>query len=427
MTAGAEEYEERLTIIGALRWFRDSFASWFATGWLYIILWAVVGIAFTVLLYIDGKFSRSLAEGLEDIDPFSFQAMGWGFRLFAAIFLMAAARCIYKSVKGALTFRLLGGFASVIVCLHAFGFGFQALQDRRDDAMAVREVVALQANNSDEQIALLREQIETTRADRDARVTRLQASIDGIVSDGLNNDQLADVYRADQTKAENDATAKINAAEAEISRLAGEGNAAQQTIATVTADEKPWPALYIGLAQLLTWSKEPDDWAIYLCGVGFIVLWVLLAEALVIFLPERIYLMHLRDAEARPKAVEAKDGEVIIKMTEQEAQEMQDALRHYAKLREGHVRGGETKSRKSRQDTKRIEANQYMEARKDRVTRMRLTGASVAEIARKLGVTPSVLALEMRQWMNDPEYSFVFMNGPNPYGDDQNENLDTGT
>jgi hypothetical protein len=414
---GAEEYEEQLTIVGALRWMRDSFAAWFATGWLYIILWAVVGIAFTVLLYIDGKFSRSLAEGLEDIDPFSFQAMGWGFRLFAAIFLMAAARCIYKSVKGALTFRLLGGFASVIVCLHAFGFGFQALQDRRDDAMAVREVVALQANNSDEQIALLREQIETTRADRDARVTRLQASIDGIVSDGLNNDQLADVYRADQTKAENDATAKINAAEAEISRLAGEGNAAQQTIATVTADEKPWPALYIGLAQLLTWSKEPDDWAIYLCGVGFIVLWVLLAEALVIFLPERIYLMHLRDAEARPKAVEAKDGEVIIKMTEQEAQEMQDALRHYAQLREGHKKGGETKSRKSRQDTKRIEANQYMEARKDRVTRMRLTGASVAEIARKLGVTPSVLALEMRQWMSDAEYAFVFEGGSNPYGE----------
>jgi hypothetical protein len=78
MTAGADEYEERLTLIGALRWMRDQFAAWFATGWLYIILWAVVGIAFTVLLYIDGKFSRSLAEGLEDIDPFSFQANGLG-------------------------------------------------------------------------------------------------------------------------------------------------------------------------------------------------------------------------------------------------------------------------------------------------------------------------------------------------------------
>jgi hypothetical protein len=194
----------------------------------------------------------------------------------------------------------------------------------------------------------------------------------------------------------------------------------------IEADTRPWAPLFIGMAQVFTWSKEPTDWAIYLCAVGFIIFWVLLGESLVIFLPERIYSMHLKDAEARPKPVEAGEGEVLIKMTEQEAQEMQDALRHYAKLREGHVRGGETKSRKSRQDTKRIEANQYMEARKDRVTRMRLTGASVAEIARKLGVTPSVLALEMRQWMNDPEYSFVFMNGPNPYGE-TDENLDTGT
>jgi hypothetical protein len=71
---------------------------------------------------------------------------------------------------------------------------------------------------------------------------------------------------------------------------------------------------------------------------GFIIFWVLLGESLVIFLPERIYAMHLRDAEARPKPMEADPGKVIIKMTEQEAAEMQDALAHYAKLREGHLK-----------------------------------------------------------------------------------------
>ena len=331
------------------RWCRDKAAGFITSFWLYVILWSVVAIAFTVLLYIDGKFSRGLAEGLEDIDPFSFQAMGWGFRLFAAVFLMAAARCIYKDVKGALTFRMLGVFASVIVCLHAFGFGFQALQDRRDDAMAVREVVALQASNSAEQIALLREQIETTRADRDAQVNRLQASIDGIVSDGLNNDQLADVYRADQTQAEADAKAKIDAAEREISRLAAEGNTAQQNIATVTADEKPWPALYIGMAQLLTWSKEPDDWAIYLCGVGFIILWVLLAEALVIFLPERIYLMHLRDAD-RPDihesiSADVPDGKVRVEMTAEEWTDYERAMEVHRSIKAGAKKGATTKRR----------------------------------------------------------------------------------
>jgi hypothetical protein len=416
MTGAAEEYEERLTVIGALRWMRDSFAAWFATAWLYLILWAVVAGAFGVLMYIDGKFSRSLAEGAS-IDPLSFQIMGWVYRLFAAAFLMAAARCAYKGIKGVWTFRLIGAFASVIVCLHAFGFGFEALADRRDQAMAARTVATLSETNYTDQIAALERQKDSLRADRDGDVERLQASIQGIVSDGLNNDQLADVYRADQTRITDEARRKIGAIDDQILGLMQQANSAETSATQVQAETRPWAPLFIGMAQVATWSKEPTDWAIYLCAVGFIIFWVLLGESLVIFLPERIYSMHLKDAEAKPKAVEAKDGEVIIKMTEQEAQEMQDALRHYAKLREGHVRGGETKSRKSRQDTKRIEANQYMEARKDRVTRMRLTGASVAEIARKLGVTPSVLALEMRQWMNDPEYAFVFMGGPNPYGE----------
>jgi hypothetical protein len=413
---GAEEYEERLTIVGALRWMRDSFAAWFATAWLYLILWAVVAGAFGVLMYIDGKFSRSLAEGAS-IDPLSFQIMGWVYRLFAAAFLMAAARCAYKGIKGVWTFRLIGAFASVIVCLHAFGFGFEALADRRDQAMAARTVATLSETNYTDQIAALERQKDNLRADRDADVERLQASIQGIVSDGLNNDQLADVYRADQTRITDEARRKIGAIDDQILGLMQDANAAETSATQVQAETRPWAPLFIGMAQVATWSKEPTDWAIYLCAVGFIIFWVLLGESLVIFLPERIYSMHLKDAEARPKPVEAGEGEVIIKMTEQEAQEMQDALRHYAKLREGHVRGGETKSRKSRQDTKRIEANQYMEARKDRVTRMRLTGASVAEIARKLGVTPSVLGLEMRQWMSDAEYAFVFEGGPNPYGE----------
>ena len=53
--------EDKITFTGTLRWMRDSFAEWFTTSWLYIILWSVVAIAFSVLLYIDGTFSRSLA------------------------------------------------------------------------------------------------------------------------------------------------------------------------------------------------------------------------------------------------------------------------------------------------------------------------------------------------------------------------------
>jgi len=422
---GADEYEERLTLIGALRWMRDSFAAWFATGWLYIILWTVVAGAFSVLMYIDGKFSRGLAEGAS-IDPLSFQVMGWVYRLFAAAFLMAAARCAYKGIKGIWTFRLIGIFASVIVCLHAFGFGFEALADRRDQAMSARTVAELAQTNHTDQIAALERQKDSLRADRDADVERLQASIQGIVSDGLNNDALADVYRQDQTRITDEARRKIGAIDDQILGLMQQANSAESSATVIEADARPWAPLFIGMAQLLTWSKEPTDWAIYLCAVGFIIFWVLLGESLVIFLPERIYAMHLKDAETRPREVQAEAGEVIIKMTEKEAAEMQEALAHYAKLREGHIKGGETNKRKSRQDTKRLEANQYMEKRAARVLRQRRTGASVSDISRSLGVTPAVLGLEMRQWLTDAEYAYVFEGGIDPQGG-SGENISSGS
>ena len=398
----------------AARWCRDKAAGFIASFWLYVILWTVVGIAFSVLLYIDGKFSRSLAEGLEEIDPFSFQAMGWGFRLFAAIFLMAAARCIYKQVTGALTFRLLGVFASVIVCLHAFGFGFQALSDRRDDAMAQREVVQLQADNSAEQIALLTGQIDRIRADRDAQVSRLQNSIDGIVNDGLNNDYLADAYRLDQTRVEDAASASIATLEGQITQLALSGNEARQSVTTTLAEAKPWPALYIGLAQLATWSKEPSDWAIYLCGVGFIVLWVLLAEALVIFLPERIYLMHLKDAD-RPHEVryseDIPDGMTRWEGTSEEWDEIEAALRVHRNVKQGAKKGARTK----RLGHKIEAGDSYYRDKISAFMTDHNQGMSTVDIARKHGMSPGVMRASYGPHMEPQELAALFpVAGPEP-------------
>ena len=398
----------------AARWCRDKAAGFIASFWLYMVLWAVVGIAFTVLLYIDGKFSRSLALGLEEINPLSFQALGWAFRLFAAIFLMAAARCIYKQVTGALTFRLLGVFASVIVCLHAFGFGFQALSDRRDDAMAQREVVQLQADNSAEQIALLTGQIDRIRADRDAQVSRLQNSIDGIVNDGLNNDYLADAYRLDQTRVEDAASASIATLEGQITQLALSGNEARQSVTTTLAEAKPWPALYIGLAQLATWSKEPSDWAIYLCGVGFIVLWVLLAEALVIFLPERIYLMHLKDAD-RPHEVryseDIPDGMTRWEGTSEEWDEIEAALAVHRNIKTGAKKGARTK----RLGNKIEAGDSYYRDKISAFMTDHNQGMSTVDIARKHGMSPGVMRASYGPHMEPQELAALFpVAGPEP-------------
>ena len=288
------------------RWMRDSFASWFATSWLYLILWGVVSVAFAVLLYIDGKFSRSLAPA--SVDPLSFQAMGWAYRFFAAAFLMAAARCVFKSIPGKWTFRLLGIFASVIVCLHAFGFGFEALSDRRDQAMAVREVAEIAQTSNKDLIATLEARKAQIDADLTAAVEPLNAEIRQYITDGLNNDDLADDSRARRNAMQDQAATDKRDIDSQIMELVMSGAETRTNAVEVVADAQPWHPLFVGMAQVTSWSREPTDWAIYLNAIAFVIFWVLLAESLVIFLPERIYVMHMSDAEQAKASARTKKG-----------------------------------------------------------------------------------------------------------------------
>ena len=308
------------------RWMRDSFASWFATSWLYLILWGVVGVAFCVLLYIDGKFSRSLAP--DSVDPLSFQAMGWAYRFFAAAFLMAAARCVFKGIPGRWTFRLLGVFASVIVCLHAFGFGFEALSDRRDQAMAVREVAAIAETSNADLIATLEARKAQIDADLDAAVEPLNAEIRQYITDGLNNDDLADDTRERRNAIQDQAAADKREIDNQIMQLVMSGAETRTEAVETVADAQPWHPLFVGMAQVTSWSREPSDWSIYLNAIAFVVFWVLLAESLVIFLPERIYVMHLNDAEYARRSAASKKGW-------QDKKDAEEAERNQLKIDDG--------------------------------------------------------------------------------------------
>lgn len=298
----------------SMRWMRDQFASWFATAWLYVILWAVVGLAFAVLLYIDAVFSRRLAP--DSINPLSFQGMGIAYRLFAASFLMAAARCAFKGIPGRWTFRALGVFASIIVCLHAFGFGFEALDSRRDQAMAARAVAEIAETSNADVIAQLTEQKQQVENDTTAAVAVLDTEIRQYITDGRNNDDLADESRARRIQLQDDARAQKQELDAEILRLTLAGSDARSDAVAVVSGAEPWAPLFVGMAQLFSWTKAPSDWTIYLCAIGFIVFWVLLGESIVIFLPERIYLMHLRDAELARRSEAAKKGHETRKANE---------------------------------------------------------------------------------------------------------------
>jgi transposase-like protein len=315
----------------------------------------------------------------------------------------------------------MGAIAAILLFLHAYGISAKIMEGQYGKAAAIVDIKDAKTGASDTTIAALEKQISEIRLDREAAVASAQASIDGIVNDGIDNDELAEPFRKDQADARRTAEDQIQPLRAEILRLTTDSGA---TVTEATEDESKTDSfnpLFTFMARVWTgtWNpaQMPSDSSQFVAGVIFFTLFFGFGELLMMMCFPIAYGMQIIVAKQKPKPAQAADGEVLIKMTEQEAAEMQEALAHYAKLREGHVKGGETKSRKNRQDAKRLEANQYMENRKDRVIRMRLTGASVAEIAKKLGVTPSVLGLEMRQWMSDAEYKFVFEGGPNPYGE----------
>lgn len=322
--------DNKLTWLGALRWCRDSFAAWFTTAWLYIILWGVVAIAFTVLLYIDGVFSRSLAP--DSIEPLSFQAMGWAYRFFAAAFLMAAARCSLKEIPGRWTFRLLGIFASAIVCLHAFGFGFEALSDKRDNAEIITATQENAQAGTDAILAQLNARKEEIRADLAEAVAPLNAEIERLDTDGLINEDLATIQKERRTALQDAAQARIDGIDERIlSLLTPESDEAAAAEARAEAEAEhveKWHPLFVGLAQASNGTWKPTDNQVYIAAISFVVFWVLLAESLVIFLPERIYQMHLRDA-ALAEARKGKSHSELTKdgIARKRMQEELDSLR----------------------------------------------------------------------------------------------------
>ena len=308
-----------------LRWFRDQFAILFVTSWLYMLGWSIVLGAFAVLLYLDGKFSYNLAVG-SSIAPAAFMAMGFVFRFFAAVFLMASerSRVLAKAERNdwpeeartrllkrrkpqewerrGKVWRRIGMSISLLVCLHAIGIGLEALSHKRESAKIVREVQDNLQENVDAQLALLDSQKADIRSDLAISTAPLIARAEKLDSDGKLNEERTDAIQARIDKLTDDAQAKINEIDAKkLGLIAPETDeqALQDATAKAEATEaQEWAPLFVGIAQFVTMSQEPDDWTIYLCAVAFIVFWVLNAEGIVIFVPKELMKMHMQDSIA---------------------------------------------------------------------------------------------------------------------------------
>jgi len=290
------------------RWLRDDFAEWFVGSWAKIIAWSIVGVIFLSFLQTDGYFSRGLGEG-SGVDPNLFMYIGWMFRCFAAVFLVLAVKFKASGMpEESAKLKWIGLFCSLIVILHAMGFGLKALDGKRAAATATVEVAETVTQSYADQVAALDAQATAIRADLKKRTDPLEAEIKQYITDGEDNDALADTTRARREKLEDDAQAKLDSIDAAKLQLTVDSGDHKAGAVESTVKAEKWAPLFVGIAMLATWSQHPSDFAIWLCGVGFLMCWILLGDAIVIFVPAALYKLHLKDAQRQKMAAMGAKG-----------------------------------------------------------------------------------------------------------------------
>jgi len=328
-------------VVSVGRWFRTDFAEWVVGSWALILGWFIFLTIFFNFLEMDGYFSRGLGEG-SGVNPDLFQHIGWMFRLFAAVFLTLATKFATKDMKGqANKMKVIGAFCTVIVILHAMGFGLKALHGKYANAASVAVVAETVTQSNDTVIATLTAQKKSILEVLAVQTAPLNAEISNLDTDGKRNEELANRQKQRRDDLQNAAQTKIDAIDAQILLTTASAGQHQAQSAKDAATAEPWPPLYVGLAQFFTWSEKPTDGAIYLAGVIFLMCWILLGDAICIFLPPALYALHLKDA--KPKHVKLSPN--VFADLQARADELD---RRMANLDEGVDKALKTKGRKRR-------------------------------------------------------------------------------
>lgn len=323
-------------------WMRRDMAEWVVGTWALLIGWIVFSTIFFNFLLMDGHFSRGLGEG-SGVNPDRFQQVGWMYRLFAAAFLMLGTKLALMGLKKhALAVRVIGCFITIIVVLHATGFGLKALEGKRSTAIAVEAVANETTASNESKIATLESRQDKIRADLKLAVDPLKTRMAGLDKDGKFNEERTDALQARVAALENAAQAKIDKIDDEILAATVSGGEAKVENAEALAKNEKWAPLFVGLAQVFTWNPEPTDWAIYVCAVLFIIFWVLVGDSIAITLPDALYAIHLADAKNKPPKDVRVDPDVF-----KDLQAQSDELKkRKANLSDGAARAQTTKKKK---------------------------------------------------------------------------------
>ena len=398
--------------IGSLRWCRDQLAARIATFWMIAAFYAL-GIGLVLAFFqIDAEFSRPLAGGV--VPPEVTQHLAWAVRVFSVIVGMAAMYCHVNAMP---RFRnmmgVLGAVAAVLLFLHALGISAKIMEGQYGRAAAIGEIETATTGSAATQIATLQKQIDDITAAKDAQVSRLQSSIDGIVNDGINNDDDADPYRADQTKAETDAAALIKPLRQQIIDLTLKSG---DTVVKATEDKTQvdsFNPLFTFLARVVSWTwnpaQMPSETLQFGLGFAFLTLFFGFGEVLMMACFTVAYGMQLVVAKRREvidlgTSADVPDGHIRVEIPQDEWDAMQEAMKVHSNIRAGAKKGATTRRRGNK-----IEAadNYY----RDRISQFMVQhneGLSTAQIAAKAGLTVASLRMSYAPHMTLEEQDALF-------------------
>lgn len=401
---------DKITWVSGFRWMRDQFGNWLASVTVFSFLWLAVGIAVGVLFVWDGVWSRHQAPS--NLDPLTFQGAGWVMRLWTVFALAGAVWCFrHKAYWPGGIMAATWVLTSLMTYGHALGFIATGQQERYATASAVVNVEQVAVSSGTDQIAALEAQKATIREDRDTEMNRLAALISEVQTNRVaSDDHLAEVYANESAAVSAAARDRLAAIDAAIMTVHTTKQDARTTGATEVATVIKFDPLYILLAE---WTDgkpgQPSDEYIRKIAQGIGAFWAALLEMIGGAGPALLYAIHAHAADRkREPAVHYSDdvpeGLTRWEGTEEEWNEIEEALKVHRNIKTGAKKGARTKRLGNK-----IEAeSEYYRARISMFMDEHNRGASTDEIAKKHGMSVAVMRMSYGPYMTPEESAALF-------------------
>ena len=296
--------------------------SMFATFWIVIALYALGAYLVWAFLQLDAQFSRPLAG---DVIPANVtQQIAWGTRAFSVI---AGSMAIYFHVKDMPAWRrifsILTGVAAIILLLHAYGISAKIMQGQFNADAAITDVAEVNTGAIEQQIEDLQQERADVRSDTQVTLDTYQRAIDNITSDGLDNDDQAEVYAIKQQEALETRDERLGEIREEIASLRTENRTVSATATQETAESDSFNPLFVFGARLSTWewnpAEDPSNVHKFAWGVAFFTLFFGFGEILMMVAFTGGYAALKVVSEREKRSAAAKKGHETRKAKEAEA------------------------------------------------------------------------------------------------------------